>query len=279
MYKFYYLISMVFLCLFSSVNANAFIIYVRNLTGVNISIDVSGETTIYEIKEKIFQKKKIPISDQAVIFAGKTLLDNQTTDEIGAHQSSTLHLVISLSAIKNQKYGEIYAERLRDRRALLDSLAIPDSTVNLDDYFINIQIFIMELEGLFKYDLPAGFIMEVGSRLNTLMPHLLAENFFENSNELMTKAIEYLNEYSILDLEKEVDSWINDQKILKNYLLCSLAYNFVLFKMLQDENIYSMEERFFSYENRRNFTQLYEEKDIKPGFAVFAEKFKKAHEG
>ena len=59
MYKFYYLISMVFLCLFSSVNANAFIIYVRNLTGVNISIDVSGETTIYEIKEKIFQKKEL----------------------------------------------------------------------------------------------------------------------------------------------------------------------------------------------------------------------------
>ena len=137
----------------------------------------------------------------------------------------------------------------------------------------------MELEGLFKYDLPAGFIMEVGSRLNTLMPHLLAENFFENSNELMTKAIEYLNEYSILDLEKEVDSWINDQKILKNYLLCSLAYNFVLFKMLQDENIYSIEERFFSYDNYQNFIQLYEKKGIQPEFAAFAEKFKKAHEG
>lgn len=270
---------MVFLCLFTSVNANALTIYVKDFAGRTTEIDVSGETTVYQIKEKIFQKKKIPISDQAVIFAGKTLLDNQTTDEIGAHQSSTLHLVISLSAIKNQKYGEIYAERLRDRRALLDSLAIPDSTVNLDDYFINIQIFIMELEGLFKYDLPAGFMMEVGNKLKILIPNLLAENFFESPNELITKATEYLNGYFNLNFEEEIFNWKNNQENLRNYLLCRLAYNFVLFKMLQDENIYSIEERFFSYDNYQNFIQLYEKKGIQPEFAAFAEKFKKAHEG
>ena len=79
--------------------------------------------------------------------------------------------------------------------------------------------------------------------------------------------------------EKKILNWKNNQENLRNYLLCRLAYNFVLFRMLQDENIYSIEERFFSYENRRNFTQLYEEKDIKPRFGDLAEKFKIAHEG
>ena len=70
-------------------------VFVKKLTGATINVyDVSGETTVAQLKDILASQTGAPASAQQLIFAGKTLEDAKTLAEYNIVKESTIHLVI-----------------------------------------------------------------------------------------------------------------------------------------------------------------------------------------
>ena len=72
--------------------ADAMQIFVKNMHGVTITLEVDQTTTIEEIKQKIQDKKGWLAENMRIIFAGKQLEDGRTLADYNISPDATLHL-------------------------------------------------------------------------------------------------------------------------------------------------------------------------------------------
>lgn len=71
-------------------------IFVKNLTGWTICLEVESTDTIGLVKQKIQDKGHAPVDQQRLIFGGKCLDDFRTLAHYGVQRGNTLHQVLRL---------------------------------------------------------------------------------------------------------------------------------------------------------------------------------------
>jgi ubiquitin len=71
-------------------------VFVKTLTGKNITLEINPEDTIEQVKQKIQEREGIPPAEQRLIFSGKQLEDNKTVQDYNIQKDCTIHLVLRL---------------------------------------------------------------------------------------------------------------------------------------------------------------------------------------
>ena len=71
-------------------------VFVKTITGRNMTLEVDSNTSIQEVKGKIQQKEGIPVNSQRLIFAGKHLHDDKVLSDYNIQKDCTIHLVLRL---------------------------------------------------------------------------------------------------------------------------------------------------------------------------------------
>ncbi|MEG0684895.1 MAG: ubiquitin-like protein [Coprobacillus sp.] len=70
-------------------------IFIKDITGKHITIDVEPTDRIENVKSKIYDKAGIAIENQKLIFAGKQLEEGNTLQDYSIQKDSIIHLVLT----------------------------------------------------------------------------------------------------------------------------------------------------------------------------------------
>ena len=70
-------------------------IFVKNLTGKTVTLEVGSEDTIQSVKEQLFEKDGVPVDLQKLVFLGQQMDPEKKVKDYGIQRGSTVHLLIS----------------------------------------------------------------------------------------------------------------------------------------------------------------------------------------
>jgi len=90
-----YLILIVLVFAFNSVECYAMQIFVKTLSGKHITLEVEPTDRIEDIKAKIQEKEGIVPEIQKLVFAGKMLEEGNTLQDYSIQKDSTIHLEVN----------------------------------------------------------------------------------------------------------------------------------------------------------------------------------------
>ena len=79
-------------------------IFVRHLSGRNITINVQSNSTIYDVKLQIQRKTSMPLTHQCLTFSGKSLNDADSLQNYEITKGATVNLVSRLRGAGRSKH-------------------------------------------------------------------------------------------------------------------------------------------------------------------------------
>lgn len=71
-------------------------VFVKMLSGMNITLNVELSDTIKNVKQMIHEKQGVPAYHQRLVYGGKPLEDGRTLSDYNVKEGATLHLVLRM---------------------------------------------------------------------------------------------------------------------------------------------------------------------------------------
>ena len=87
-------------------------IFVKTLTGSTITLEVEPTDRIEDVKEMIQDKEGFLLVEQVLVFAGKTLEDENTLQDYNVQKETTLHLLLRLKIEQEIELSAIEGDTL-----------------------------------------------------------------------------------------------------------------------------------------------------------------------
>lgn len=110
---------------------NAMQIFVKKLTGENISVEVESSDTIEALKEKIYQIDNTFLPEQQrLIFEGKEIENGRTLADYNVQKESTIHLILALN---KEKFKVIFDANGGTFNESKDTLVIEEWEIGSED--------------------------------------------------------------------------------------------------------------------------------------------------
>ncbi|XP_076122680.1 polyubiquitin-like [Alosa pseudoharengus] len=71
-------------------------VFVRNEKGQSKTYDVAPGETVTDLKRKVYNKERVPVDQQRMIYNGKQLEHGRKLEDYGIQSGSTIHLTLRL---------------------------------------------------------------------------------------------------------------------------------------------------------------------------------------
>ncbi|XP_041942260.1 polyubiquitin-B-like [Alosa sapidissima] len=71
-------------------------VFLKNEKGQTKTFDVAPGETVTDFKHKVYNKERVPVDQQRLIYNGKQLEDGRKLEDYGIQSGSTIHLTLRL---------------------------------------------------------------------------------------------------------------------------------------------------------------------------------------